>query len=420
MTDTSHRQSGRPGTSGFTLVELLIVMGIISLLMAMAMPVLGIARRQGRIANTRTLLTQVDQSLHLFRVDMGIYPWQSDLGSEPAEAAPWGNALGYRLAWDPSSADRLAYLGGFHADLARVRDRFRFVDGKNVPPTGTANEGSHAFRNESPSGSYRTNLLLCSGSISKSLADLNGSNGWPYIPGTSETGSTFNGAMDAQVLTRMAAEITALKYIAGQVPTEAPSGIDPADPADKAAHPAEDERYASVQASFNSPRVPYAYVPYNRIGTLGDDRRGPALAAAEARAGGWRGDYLAGALRAAGESAGGLDASGQAIVDLWGNPLIYVCRVVPGAQGHMPALGTSNGKATSRPSDTRETRYNMGPMGRRPTTSLASDIRSTAAPAYVLEFELWSAGPDGRFAGSRDDPVNRDNIAITPYLRELR
>ena len=65
-------------------------------------------------------------------------------------------------------------------------------------------------------------------------------------------------------------------------------------------------------------------------------------------------------------------------------------------------------------------RYNMAPQGRDATALLASDVRTTAGRAYAEEFELWSAGPDGRFAGTRNHHDNADNIPAQPYLRGLQ
>ncbi len=49
-----------------------------------------------------------------------------------------------------------------------------------------------------------------------------------------------------------------------------------------------------------------------------------------------------------------------------------------------------------------------------------SDRRFYAAPGFELEFELWSAGPDGRFAWMRDEAANRDNVAGDLYDQGLR
>jgi prepilin-type N-terminal cleavage/methylation domain-containing protein len=403
---------------GFTLIELLVVMAILASIASMLMVLMSIAQRQARIANTKSMLMKADQAIRLFRADMRVYPWQGDLGTPPAEPTDWGNQLGYRLAWDPpatsgdpSDPDQLTYLTGFHADLAALRARFAFVNGKNVPPRGTATEGTHAFRNEEPGSGYRTNLLITAGSVHRLLSDITGSKDW-FLPGTDTSPSTFyDGANTAQVLTRMAEEITELRYIAGQLPTEAPAGSDPANPADLALHPEEDPRYPTI--TWSATLGPYGYVPYNQQGVYGDDRRGPAMTAAAAAARGWRGEYLAGALRSvAGEPAAGM--RGESLLDAWGRPLIYVCAVSPGSMGHLPVLGGHD-----RAADTDERRYNMGPQGRQAVTTRASDVRTTAAAAFALEFELWSAGPDGQFAAQRDAAVNRDNIAVLPYMRGL-
>ena len=381
---------------------------------------LSVAQRQGRAANTKATMMKVDQAIRLFRTDMRVYPWQTDLGTAPDEPAAWSNNLAWRLAWHPPASgtgtadnpDRLTYQHGFHADIAAIQKRFRFVNGCNVPPSGNSSEGTHAFRNEVQSASSRTNLLVSAGSAQETIAQLK-AYARRWIPGTASLGNDCAG--DAQALTRMAEEVTNLAYTAGQLPTHAPTGIDATLPADKARFPLEDERYPAMVISSSS-TLPFRYLPYNKAGFYGDDSRGPVLTAATAKARGWRGDYLSVATTA--NPASGMridvDARGEAVVDAWGRPLVYVCTVRPGVRGYMPAL------TTSIFSGTREERYGMGPQGRDPTESLASDIRTTAGASYVLEFELWSAGPDGRFAALRDDPANRDNIAVLPYAKGLK
>ena len=405
---------------GFTLIELLMVVSIMVMLYSMLSVLMSAAQRQGKATNTRATLMKVDQAVRLFRNDMRIYPWQTDLGVAPAEPLAWGNNLAWRLAWSPPPVveataidpDRTTYIKRFQADISTISSRFRFVNGRNVPPSGNASEGTHAFRNESPTNSSRTNLLIAAGSGQETVAKIISYAG-RWLPGTPSYGNDCTG--DAQALTKMAEEVTILAYTAGQMPTLAPTGIDATQAADKARFPSEDERYPSF--TLGSPSTTsFRYIPYNKVGFYGDDSRGPLLTSVTATAQGWRGDYLAAAINVSGSTGGRLDvdASGEAIVDAWGHPLIYVCSVRPGVRGYMSAL------TTSIFSGAREERYNMGPQGRTATTSLASDIRTTAAAAYVYEFELWSAGPDGKFAAARDDLVNRDNLALLSYTKELQ
>ena len=406
--------------TGFTLLELLIVIAILALLSSMLFPLVAIAKRQAKVANTRATMLKVDQAIRQFRTDMRVYPWQIDLGTAPAEASAWSNNLAWRLAWNPPPAgsgtpakpDKATYIGKVQQDLSALGRCFTFVNGCNVPPSGDRSEGTHAFRNEFQTGSSKTNLLPANGTLQFDTADVN-AGALIYLPGTARLGNDCSA--DARALTQIAEEVTKLVYLAGQMPVLAPSGIDATQAADKARAQVEDERYPTFTVS-SSPKIPYRYLPYNKAGYYGDDSRGPALTSAAAQAQGWRGDYLTAALktdRANGQRAD-VDASGEAIVDAWGHPLVYVCSVRPGVHGQLQALSASlyNGA--------REERYNMAPQGRAATSALASDIRTTAAQPYVLEFELWSAGPDGQFAGSRDATANRDNVALLPYLKGLQ
>lgn len=416
----------------FTLIELLIVMSIIAVLVGMLSVMLGIAKRTGMATNTRAILARVDQAVRLFRTDMQVYPWQTDVGIAPAEPAQWGNNLAFRLAWDPPASgsgtptdpDRQTYVGRFQADVSAIQAKFRFIDGANVPPSGTSTEGTHAFRNEPPSASHRTNLMLAPGTLSFTQMNIWKDDGWiigskHFMPGWAGATIAANKINDctahAQALTGYAQEISVLLYTAGQMPVLAPTGIDPAQAADKARHPREDERYIGLPATEGS-LFAYRYVPYNKLGTITDDSRGPVLTSGAAQAAGWRADYLAHALVRSGSQGGRaeIDASGTAVLDAWGNQLVYVCAVRPGVRG------TIHGLTSTIWSGSLVERYDMTPQGRTLTTQLASDVRTTAGAAHLLEFELWSAGPDGRFAAPRDAQVNADNIAVQGYLRGLR
>ncbi len=402
---------------GFTLIEMLVVITIIAILSGMLSVLVGIAQRKARQTNTRAILMKVDQAIRLFRNETGTYPFQTDLSNADADPSQWTNNLGFRLAWKPiDAAARTAYRSDLQADLTDIHKKFFFKNGKNVPPVGDSSEGTHAFRFGdyyfSPSDpNFKTNLLLGEGSLSLTddkftTPDDQACN--YMIPGWSSAGSG-----SALVLTRMADEISALRYLSGQLPVEAPKGFDPTIPADKALRPNLDARYSILHFSGSIPYTSYHYVPYNKAGWYADDSRGPVLTAAAARAKGWRCEYLADTLRRQVSigSPGEIDPTGTTILDSYGRPLVYVCTFTPGARGFSYGLGGGVGD---------EANYGMTPVSRLATSDLSSDIRTTAAPTYAMEFELWSAGPDGRFSSIRSDVANHDNISLLPYNKDLR
>ncbi|MBM4040518.1 MAG: type II secretion system protein [Planctomycetes bacterium] len=59
---------------GFTLVELLVVMGILASLAAILVPIVASGRRMAKVTGTKQLLANVEQAISLFSNQVGYYP----------------------------------------------------------------------------------------------------------------------------------------------------------------------------------------------------------------------------------------------------------------------------------------------------------------------------------------------------------
>jgi prepilin-type N-terminal cleavage/methylation domain-containing protein len=143
---------------------------------------------------------------------------------------------------------------------------------------------------------------------------------------------------------------------------------------------------------------------------------------------GWANDYLGGEIARR-------FISGEQVLDGWGRPIVYIGRIAPSMRPSTVYLFRQFAFITD------PGYYGLGDSGRRslaannPMTGEAltadgdllpdpefprhSDVRYYAAPGYETEFELWSAGRDGRFAAMRDALVNSDNIGYLPYNKDL-
>lgn len=140
---------------------------------------------------------------------------------------------------------------------------------------------------------------------------------------------------------------------------------------------------------------------------------------------GWAKDYLRGELEKK-------YIDNETILDAWRHPLIYVGQIV---EGMAPAPVES---FMGLPCNSlRSVEFGLHPLGRRTLAAFDaiseeplavdaaylpnlsnlrhSDRRFYAAPGNELEFELWSAGPDGKADWMRDTRVNNDNVPLTPY-----
>ncbi|MCF7958970.1 MAG: type II secretion system GspH family protein [Phycisphaerae bacterium] len=92
---------------GFTLVELLVVIGIIALLLSIALPAFNVVKKKAKETAFRGVMHAVESGLEVFKVDMGDYPdskpfqWgggsATDVGAHILAEAVFGyDKLGYQ------------------------------------------------------------------------------------------------------------------------------------------------------------------------------------------------------------------------------------------------------------------------------------------------------------------------------------
>jgi prepilin-type N-terminal cleavage/methylation domain-containing protein len=89
--------------AGFTLIELMIVIGVLAILSGMAMPILGMARHTARVSETRSLMAKADAAIRQFKGEVGVWPYQKhDAAKDFPEA---GNRLAWHLGHTLTSAE---------------------------------------------------------------------------------------------------------------------------------------------------------------------------------------------------------------------------------------------------------------------------------------------------------------------------
>jgi len=114
----------RGGRGAFTLVEMLIVVGILMILIATLYPAFTAIRRSQRIKRVEAAVEAIANGVQAYQNDYGLYP----PAAPPSDLVPAGNNLGaralvYFLALGESAGGRSApYLPSAFYEHSRIRD----------------------------------------------------------------------------------------------------------------------------------------------------------------------------------------------------------------------------------------------------------------------------------------------------------
>ena len=117
LTNCAGLRRGEPRYNAFTLIELILVVGIIMVLAGLVLTTVGYARKKGAFARAETEIAAMSAACENYKADNGVYPANSDT-----------NALNAQTSVDPS-----AYQA---ASLYLYNALFGATAGSRTPNTG--------------------------------------------------------------------------------------------------------------------------------------------------------------------------------------------------------------------------------------------------------------------------------------------
>lgn len=377
---TSSLPSVSNGNRAFTVIELMIVVGIIAILASMAMPVFSVAQRAAKKTATQSIMHKLDTALHLFRADIGSFPYQRSYADISA-----GDKPSNRLAFHLSATLGPAELLKLHSDADAAAEQYAYdCSNGNNRPKQNALVSAHVFR----TSDVRANWTYKKVAIGV----------WDWV---ADHGGSLTQLPACVMLNRMAAERARLAIWAGNV-------------------------------DVVGCKIPDEQHPLGGMYRAGRDNSGQELLATVVKQSdaspGWADDYLAGELEAR-------YRDGDTVLDAWKRPIIYIGQVVEGVKGSGGIIFHEYLRGIDAP------KYGLGTLGRKTLAAIDSltgqatqadavtlpdvdnlmnsDRRYWAAPGLENSFELWSAGPDGRFDWMRNVYGNADNVSLSPYDQSI-
>ena len=136
---------------GFTLIELLIVVAIIGILAAIAVPNFLNAQVRAKVAKAESELRTLNTALESYRLDNNIYPpWKNENGS--SRNGPRGDGISHRFH---ALTSPIAYMGGIPQDPFIVKinakndsvyDTYDYVDAWSTIKFGGDTALNSSFR----------------------------------------------------------------------------------------------------------------------------------------------------------------------------------------------------------------------------------------------------------------------------------
>ncbi len=398
----------RPGSAlrrhasraGFTLLELLVVMAILMVLSGMLMPMIGQARRSSLRTLTQSIMGKTESALRQYKSDFRGYPYQLHYADVDG-GEPWTNALNYQLGTAIAPED----AANVRADMQKAASDYSYICTNYLSGVGAALpiRGSvHAFTFDRGDGRTASDYARDPDS------DVAPVSAWqPCLPSGDPTiylsydTSSYSipkgqAVPTCVLLNRIASERASDLMMIGAI---AATGVTmPAVTYAGITHPGRDlsgvplvGSPASLGASWLGERLP-----------SGGDRRRPSARLRHPR-------RLAPAAHLRRPGAPGMRALLRPDLRLRSQRRQSNALWAPSQR--------QEGTRALRAGHQHAHRRRRLPPG--PSDLTHSDRRYWSAPGYELEFELWSAGPDGEFSWWRDDPRNKDNVSCEPYDRGI-